>query len=74
MEDHSVQLITACVAAHWFDLDKVYEEGRRVLCDGGVMAFLCMDYLIVEIGDDLERNQQFLKIMQDVNVHIFHYF
>ncbi|CAL8099956.1 unnamed protein product [Orchesella dallaii] len=38
-KDCTVQLISASQAAHWFDLPKFYEEGRRALCKGGV---LCM--------------------------------
>ncbi|OXA56750.1 putative methyltransferase DDB_G0268948 [Folsomia candida] len=74
LADKSVQLITACVSAHWFDLEKVYEEGRRVLCPGGVMAFLCMDGLIAEQGNDLQRNLEFANIMEYANSKIEPYY
>ncbi|CAG7817125.1 unnamed protein product [Allacma fusca] len=44
LTDGSVQLITAMAAAHWFDLPKFYEEGRRVLSPGGVMAIYSYRY------------------------------
>lgn len=34
----SVDLVTVAVAVHWFDLDRFYEEVRRVLKPGGVLA------------------------------------
>lgn len=38
LEPHSVDLVTAATAAHWFDLDRFYQEVRRVLKPGGVVA------------------------------------
>lgn len=37
-EDNSVQLITAAEAFHWFDQVQFFNEARRVLCPGGVIA------------------------------------
>lgn len=37
----AVDLITAAQAAHWFDLELFYEEVRRVLRPGGVLAMWC---------------------------------
>jgi SAM-dependent methyltransferase len=34
----SADLVTVAVAVHWFDLDRFYEEVRRVLKPGGVLA------------------------------------
>jgi len=36
--DGTVQLISASQAAHWFDLPKFYDEGKRTLCKNGVMC------------------------------------
>jgi SAM-dependent methyltransferase len=36
--DHSVDLIVAAAAMHWFDLPRFYEEARRVIRPGGVLA------------------------------------
>lgn len=34
----SVDLVTAAIAVHWFDLERFYEEVRRVLKPGGIIA------------------------------------
>lgn len=34
----SVDLITVATALHWFDRPRFYEEARRVLVDGGILA------------------------------------
>ncbi|HET6567281.1 MAG TPA: class I SAM-dependent methyltransferase [Rhodothermales bacterium] len=34
----TVDLVTVAIAVHWFDLDRFYEEVRRVLQPGGVLA------------------------------------
>lgn len=36
--DHSVSLVAAAQAVHWFDFDRFYEECRRVLVPGGAIA------------------------------------
>lgn len=38
--DNSVQLITACQACHWFDMEAFYQEVERVLVPGGVVALI----------------------------------
>ena len=40
IETNSVQLLTAFAAAHWFDLNKFFEEADRVLVDNGVIALV----------------------------------
>ncbi|XP_078539467.1 putative methyltransferase DDB_G0268948 [Lissotriton helveticus] len=42
-EDRSLDLVTASVAAHWFDLDKFSEEVNRVLKPSGCLAIYCFD-------------------------------
>eukprot|EP00002_Diphylleia_rotans_P002641 TRINITY_DN1167_c0_g1_i3.p1 TRINITY_DN1167_c0_g1~~TRINITY_DN1167_c0_g1_i3.p1 ORF type:complete len:198 (-),score=42.49 TRINITY_DN1167_c0_g1_i3:768-1361(-) len=37
-DDGSVDLITVAQAAHWFDLEKFYQESSRVLAPGGIIA------------------------------------
>ena len=37
--DHSVDLVVAGQAAHWFDFPKLFAEMKRVLKCGAVMAF-----------------------------------
>lgn len=38
IRDHSVSLVTAAQAAHWFDFGRFHTECRRVLVPGGVVA------------------------------------
>jgi ubiquinone/menaquinone biosynthesis C-methylase UbiE len=38
LPDESVGLLTVAQALHWFDLERFYEETRRVLKPGGVLA------------------------------------
>lgn len=38
VRDHTVDLVTAAQAAHWFDRPKFYAEAQRVLRPGGVVA------------------------------------
>jgi ubiquinone/menaquinone biosynthesis C-methylase UbiE len=38
LPDEAVRLVTVAQALHWFDLEKFYEEVRRVLKPGGVLA------------------------------------
>lgn len=40
LDDHSVSLITAAQAAHWFDLPAFYAEARRVGVPGAVVALI----------------------------------
>jgi SAM-dependent methyltransferase len=41
LPDHSVDLIAAAQAIHWFDLPAFYAQARRVLKPGGVVAAWC---------------------------------
>lgn len=38
LKTHSVDLLTVAAAIHWFDLDRFYEEARRVLKPGAIFA------------------------------------
>src|SRR5262249_31727456 len=41
LDSGTVDLITVAQAVHWFDLDKFYAEGTRVLRPGGFIAVWC---------------------------------
>ncbi len=43
-EDQSIDLITAAMAVHWFDLDRFYAEARRVLRPNGILAVWCYGF------------------------------
>lgn len=40
VDDASVSLLLAAQAAHWFDLPRFFDESRRVLKPGGVLALI----------------------------------
>lgn len=40
LADHTVSLITAAQAAHWFDLPSFYDEARRVAVPGAKLALI----------------------------------
>ncbi|CAG7815888.1 unnamed protein product, partial [Allacma fusca] len=63
--DGSVQLITAMAAAHWFDLPKFYEEGRRILCPGGVMAIYCYHFGKLNWPRNPSKNEALQKVYDE---------
>jgi SAM-dependent methyltransferase len=48
LPEHSVDLLSAAQAAHWFDLPAFHQEARRVLKPGGVIALWCYERLSIE--------------------------
>lgn len=52
LPDHSVDLITVAQALHWFDLDKFYQEVRRVIKPGGIFSAWC--YTLAKISPDID--------------------
>jgi ubiquinone/menaquinone biosynthesis C-methylase UbiE len=59
LADHSVDLITVGQALHWFDLERFYQEVRRVAKPNGAIAVWC--YGFFEIPTAPEAVQQVLK-------------
>jgi ubiquinone/menaquinone biosynthesis C-methylase UbiE len=52
LNDKSVDLITVAQALHWFDLDKFYQEAKRVCRFGGVVAAWC--YSLSSVNDEVD--------------------
>lgn len=52
LDDHSVDLVTVAQAAHWFDLPQFFDETRRVLKPGGVIALWGYGRLYLPDGMD----------------------
>jgi SAM-dependent methyltransferase len=50
LADGSVELVTVAQALHWFDLDRFYDEVRRILTPGGVLAVWTYANLQVDGG------------------------
>lgn len=47
LRDASIDLVTVALALHWFDLDGFYDEVRRVVNPGGVLA--CWTYHVQRV-------------------------
>jgi SAM-dependent methyltransferase len=47
LESASMDLITVAQAVHWFDLPRFWEEARRVLKPGGLLALWCYEVFTV---------------------------
>ena len=48
LDDNSVDLVTVAQALHWFDIKRFFEESRRVLVPGGLLAVWSYGRLVVE--------------------------
>jgi SAM-dependent methyltransferase len=48
LPEHCADLVTVAQAAHWFDLAAFYDEARRVLKPGGVLAIWCYERLSID--------------------------
>jgi len=64
-EDSSLQLITASQAAHWFDLPKFYEEGKRALCPGGAMALYGYEFPKFQWKKDPSKNTKLYEALDN---------
>jgi SAM-dependent methyltransferase len=53
LPDHSVDLITAAQAAHWFDLPLFYAEARRIATGGAVIALV--SYGVLRVDSDIQE-------------------
>jgi ubiquinone/menaquinone biosynthesis C-methylase UbiE len=52
LADHTVNLVSAAQALHWFDVDAFVREARRVLVPGGVLAAWCYTMCRIEPAID----------------------
>lgn len=59
---NSLSLITVSQALHWFELEPFYQEVRRLLRPGGILAVWC--YAMIEITPEIDR--VFKQLMLDV--------
>jgi ubiquinone/menaquinone biosynthesis C-methylase UbiE len=65
LEDHSVDIVTAAQAAHWFDRDKALAEFQRILKPGGYLVLLWNDRLIDSPGFNQDYEQLVLRYGTD---------
>lgn len=52
LQNHSVDLITVATAAHWFNIEKFYEEVNRVLKPNGILAL--WSYATCSINEEID--------------------
>jgi len=65
LPDHSVDLVTAAQAAHWFDREKALREFQRILRPGGYLALLWNDRRLDSTAFDREYEQMLLDYGTD---------
>lgn len=59
LSDHSVDLVTAAQAAHWFDLPRFYDEVRRISRENALVALISYGVLRLDSTDLNERFDRF---------------
>lgn len=59
---HTVDLITVAQALHWFDIDAFFEEAKRVIAPGGLLAVWCYEYCTVDAACDRIIDDIFLLV------------
>jgi SAM-dependent methyltransferase len=64
MRDNSVDLITVAQAAHWFDLNKFYNEVTRISKSNGVLAI--WSYGMHKIDNNIDKISEKLNIGGDI--------
>jgi SAM-dependent methyltransferase len=60
LPDESADIILAAQSLHWFNLDSFYEEARRVLKPGGILAATGYDWMYVSPEIDRAINERLL--------------
>lgn len=61
----SAQLVTSCVACHWFNLPNFYKEVERLLVKNGVAAFY--SYTLPSLVDH-EKAEDLNEALSDVSI------
>lgn len=65
MADHSIDLVTAAQAAHWFDREKALREFQRILKPSGFLALLWNDRRLEASAFDRDYEEMVLKYGTD---------
>lgn len=63
--DSSVQLVTACQAAHWFDLPSFYKEANRILDKDAVLSLFGYEFPYF-----LTKDQQKNRLLRERLLHV----
>jgi|SRR5438552_4090820 len=65
LEDHSVDIVTAAQAAHWFDREEALAEFQRILKPGGYLVLLWNDRRVSDPGFNHDYEQLVLRYGTD---------
>jgi SAM-dependent methyltransferase len=63
--EHSVSLVTAAQAVHWFDFDRFHAECRRVLVPGGLLAVWSYEKFRVDAAVDAAIDRFYTEVVGD---------
>lgn len=65
LEKHSVDMVTVAQALHWLDFESFYDEVRRVLKPGGVLAAWC--YAVGRMSPEIDKavSHLYAKVLKD---------
>lgn len=63
--DSSVQLVTCSQAVHWFDTSKFFDEVKRILIPGGLMAVYGY-WIPFPKTENSERNKMLVSLIDEV--------
>ncbi len=72
LPDHSADLVTAGIAAHWFDLNRFYAQVRRVLHPRGILAVWVYHACAIEPSIDCHLDRYY-KLVRPYFPERFHY-
>ena len=71
VNDRSVACLTAAQAAHWFDIESFYQEAKRVVKPGGIVAIWTHGNMRISQQKQQDKRAQALeqKIMTEFYQH-----
>lgn len=69
----SIDLITVAIAVHWFDLDRFYQQVRRVLKPEGILAVWSYHLPVIQPGIDNILNRFYTSVLSGYWPERFHY-
>jgi SAM-dependent methyltransferase len=63
VREHSVSLVAAAQAVHWFEFGRFYAECRRVLVPGGLLAVWCYEKFRVDAAVDAVVDRFYTEVV-----------
>lgn len=65
LPDSSVQLVTCSQAVHWFDTSKLFDEVKRILIPGGIIAIYGY-WIPFPKTENSEKNKMLMNLIDEV--------